>query len=130
VTQKGTSTSIPGRPLLHALAWGLLAVVLSFAVWGPTATLATAAGVVGTTGYLGGTWAVIWAMGRTYDGKAMTAGQMLILTFALLLKFPLILLAWKGANSLGPTGPTGFLVGLASVYCALIGWAVVTARTT
>ena len=105
-------------------------MAIAFISWGPEAGLAAAAGVLGTAGYLGGTWALIWAMGRSYAGKAMSGGQMLILTFALLLKFPLILLAWKGANGLGSTGPTGFLLGLASVYCALIGWAVMTARTT
>jgi len=91
--------------------------------------IAALIGVGGTAAYLGATWALIWAMGRSYAGGSLSGPQMLVIFTALMLKFPLIFLAWKGVQGLGSTGPTGFLVGLASVYCALIGWAVVTARS-
>lgn len=110
------------------IIWLLVALVVGFLWHQSTGILGAALGWVTTSLFLGCSWVLVRGIGQSYAHVRLSVGQMMLIMFALLLKFPIIFLGWEGVKKLGPTGPTSFLVGLASVYCALITWAVLAAR--
>lgn len=117
------------RRALAATAWAAIALaVYAFIAHGIAAGLSATLGVGGTAAYLWTTWMAVRAMGTTAAGAALQPRQMAVLLVALGLKFPVILGAMALARTLGPDGPTFFMLGLALVYSGLIGWAVASSH--
>ena len=95
---------------------------------GPKAMAATALGVVGTVGFLYGTWVIVQLASGGATSKKPTLGQTVVIALALLLKLPLIYAGWVLSQRLGPFAPAWFLAGLALVYCALVWRTVLAVR--
>ncbi len=114
--------------IVSLVGWLVVALVVGFMWLNSQGILGAILGWVTTSLLLGCSWVLVRGIGQSYAHVRLSVGQMMLIMFALLLKFPIIFLGWEGVKKLGPTGPTSFLVGLASVYCALITWAVLAAR--
>jgi hypothetical protein len=83
-----------------------------------------ALGVIGTACGILGWWFAIRLLGSVFkDEKASPMAGCLTVAF-LFLKLPLILLAWRATDLMGPPAPQFFLYGLALVYSATIHWAL------
>ncbi len=104
----------------------LLAVAVVLAGW--EGAVAAAIGMVGTAVFLYGTWVVVKLTGSTATEGGPTRPQTAVMVVALLMKLPLIYVGWVASQSLGPFGPTWFLLGLALVYCVVIWRAVLAVR--
>jgi hypothetical protein len=125
-------------PSSSATALRVFQVVFTFAaivlvgfsglVGGWQGSVATITGLVGTTVYLYGTWVVVKATGAPIEEEGPRKAQVGIIVLFLLMKLPLIYAGWVLSQSLGPFGPTGFLLGLALVYCAMVWRAVLAVR--
>jgi hypothetical protein len=108
------------------LACVLLSAAVSWAGW--HGAVAGMVGMVGTGVFLYGTWVVVKLTGSTATAGGPTRPQVVVMVVALLMKLPLIYVGWVAAQSLGPFGPTWFLLGLALVYCVVIWRAVLAVR--
>lgn len=102
--------------------------LVSFAIGSLPAVIAFGLGLVGTALYLGATWQGVSLVSRVSTGGSVRPAKGLFAGLAIAAKVPLIYLAFVFSKGLGPFGPTAFLLGLASVYCALIWRAVLAAR--
>ncbi len=124
------SSSATGLRVFHAavpvLSCALLVAAVVQAGW--QGAVAAAVGMVGTGVFLYGTWVVVRLAGSTATAGGSTRPQVAITIVALLMKLPLIYVGWVAVQSLGPFGPTWFLLGLALVYCVVIWRAVLAVR--
>lgn len=125
--QSSSVTALRTFTVTMLAATALLVAVSAVAGDWPGA-LAALLGVVGTAVYLYGTWIVVKATGTPIEEEGPRRAQVSIIVLFLLLKLPLIFAGWALSQSLGPFGPTGFLLGLALVYCAMVWRAVLAVR--
>lgn len=106
----------------------LVLALLSLWLGSALALLSFFVGIAGTALFLGATWLLVKLVGRAAKGEKVAPLSGLAAFGALCAKVPLIYLAILFSRALGPFGPTAFLLGLASVYCAVIWRAVLAAR--
>ena len=116
-----------GRTLYWWVAPAIAAFTSLFYA-GPLGLAASLVGIVGTAGYIGGTWAIIRLIGGSGRGNRYNRSGTIALVALVMIKLPLIAGAMVLARRLGPSGPACFLAGLLSVYCALSWWAILDAR--
>jgi hypothetical protein len=107
----------------------LLLVVSAFFTGGWQPAVAALSGTAATLLYLYFSWLMIRGFGAAHGGDGLKPPHPLIIFTAVLMKLPVIWLAWKSSELLGPHGPPFFLGGLALVYCALVGWGTLSNRT-
>ena len=124
------SSSATGLRVFHTALPVLMCAALAVAVVqaGWQGLVAAAAGIAGTSAFLYGTWVVVKLTGSMASAGGPTRPQVAVMVVALLMKLPLIYVGWVAAQSLGPFGPTWFLLGLALVYCVMIWRAVLAVR--
>lgn len=69
-------------------------------------------------------WRIVLLLGTISEETASSRLGWVLPTLAMLMKVPVLVAGWTGANQAGGAAPTCFLLGIAMVYCALVGWAV------
>ena len=109
------------------VSWIVLAAAASLASWGlrgAPASLGMVLGLVGTTVGMLGWWFAIRLLGSVHQDKKVSPIETFLSLSLLLLKLPIMLMAWRTAASVGPPAPDFFLYGLALVYFATIHWAL------
>lgn len=99
----------------------VLALAALYGVRGGDTTKWATVGLVGTGGYLWGTWLGLRMAGRVAT-DVRTGASVLLLVF--MLKVPPILVLAIAARNAPPEVRDGLLVGAAMVYSWLIAWGV------
>ena len=87
----------------------------------------TVVGIIGTAGYLGGTWIGIRVAASR--GRTPTQGAVALLAVFVLKVPPIVLLA-LAARDAPASVRDGLLAGAAVVYSALVSWGILTTRPT
>lgn len=103
----------------------MIATPITMLVFGPKEALGFALGLAATALSLGG-WKLLLGMMAKWDEPSRVpklAAIFVLLVF--FVKLPLFVVAVKAAYALGGPAPTWFLIGLAWVYSALVGWAAI-----
>lgn len=81
-----------------------------------------ALGLAGTAFCVIALWGMIKMLGRTYEDVKQARFATGLLVLAFFAKLPVYMALGMLAQRLGGPAPTCFLLGLALVYCALVGW--------
>lgn len=99
-----------------------LALVLSYAFGGGKGLLGMASGLVGTTVNLAALWMVIRLLGGVIGDDPPPRLGATLTVFVFMLKLPILIGLGFAMNQVGKPAPQAFLLGLALVYSALVGW--------
>lgn len=104
------------------LALAALGAGTAFGLGGPIALAGFGLGLAATAFSV----TVLWLVIRLWtESAARSRFVTLAVVVAFLLKLPLFVLLGNAAQALGPPAPACFLGGLALVYSALVGWALI-----
>jgi len=107
-----------------ALSAALAALICSFAFGGQSGLEGMALGLAGTGFNLWALKAVIGlASAHSVNDMARRKGTLLIV-LAFLMKLPVFIVLGLVAHRIGGPAPACFLLGLALVYLALVGWSL------
>ncbi len=104
------------------VASAVSACVASGWVSGERGAYGMALGLFGATFSILALWGVVRLLGDWCRDRPPSPGMQLVLFVAFLLKIPLLWVAWLVAGRIGGMAPSCFLMGLALVYSALVGW--------
>lgn len=102
----------------------IAAPIAALMVGGTTAFLGMLMGIAGTGFSVLALWWVIRLAGSAAPAsKRASVGTMLIV-LAFFVKLPIFIALANLSHRIGGSAPTCFLLGLALVYCTLVGWAL------
>ncbi|MEA2554609.1 MAG: hypothetical protein QOJ65_2785 [Fimbriimonadaceae bacterium] len=100
------------------------ALVASAMLGGPKGLEGMALGIAGSAFNIWALWSVIRLSGKMIDTERLRNRGTFIIVLAFFVKLPLFLAMGMLAQSIGAPAQTCFLLGLALVYSALVGWAL------
>jgi hypothetical protein len=109
-------------PLIGVSAAAL--VVCAFAFGGPTALQGALLGLAATGFSIGALWWIIRLSSSGQAGPKRTPVGTTLVVLAFFVKLPLFIALGALAHRIGGHAPACFLMGLALVYFALVGWAL------
>ncbi|CAN5575427.1 hypothetical protein BH11ARM1_BH11ARM1_12320 [soil metagenome] len=107
---------------LIVLAGCILFCILSRVYGGPTGLMGALAGVFATGFNILALAAIVWLAGKSPDDAKTSPLTGSMAAIAFLIKLPLFVGVGIITNRIGGHAPACFLLGLALVYSALIGW--------
>ena len=110
------------KPALLFTLISLVATILAFAFKGRIGAEGMALGIVGSLINLGALWGIIRLIGSVVTDNATGKLGAFLTVLAFLMKMPIFVGMAFAARALGPSATSCFLLGIALVYFAMIGW--------
>lgn len=101
---------------------GAIAVIVSASLGGVRGFEGISLGLAGSAFNLWALWAIIGLCGRMAGSPRSTRRGTIAILIAFFIKLPVFIALGILAHAIGGIAPTCFLVGIALVYSALVGW--------
>ncbi len=110
------------KPALAFALVSIAATVIAFFAKGRIGAEGMVLGIVGSLINLGALWGVIRLIGSVVTDTATGKLGAFLTVLAFLMKMPIFVGMAFAARALGPSATSCFLLGIALVYFAMIGW--------